>query len=106
MHLLSFVLSVTYGVGKAGLVGLGFYSPPPATIIICVQMVPGSLIWDNRWVTAQLGPGPLCLAMMGQPQLEKKQRPWGSGRWGGQGGWPCSGGRCEEQMITPPQKAI
>lgn len=37
------------------------HSPPSAAIISCVQMVTGSLIWDNQWVRAQLGPGPLCL---------------------------------------------
>lgn len=51
------------------------HSPPPAAIISCVQMARASLIWDNQVVGAQLGPGPLCQAVMGQPQLERPCRP-------------------------------
>lgn len=37
-------------------------------------MVTGSLLWDNQRVGAQLGSGPLCWAMKGQPQLERFSR--------------------------------
>lgn len=50
---------------------------PLLTIISCVQMA-SSLICVTG---AQLGPEPLCLAVMGQPQLQTW--PWGfeDGRW-------------------------
>lgn len=56
-------------------------------------MVTGSLIWDNRRVGAQLGPRPLCWAVVGQPQLERPCTQGPGALEDGRGwGWPCAGG--------------
>lgn len=81
--------------GQAGSEGAGFplHSPLPSAIISCVQMVTGSLIWDNQRVGAQLGPGPLCWAMKDQPQLERSHRTaLGLWKMGGAWGWLCAWG--------------
>lgn len=52
-------------------------------------MVTVSLIWANRRVGAQLGGGPLCWAVKGQPAPADKTAaqtgPWGFGNWEGRG---------------------
>ena len=69
-------------------------------------MVTGSLIRDNRRVGAQLGPGPLCCSVMGQPQLERSRRQGPGALEDGEGHRAGPVLEEMEEQMTALQKAI
>lgn len=80
--------------GRRQALKLGLY---PTALPFChyqhVQMVTGSLIWDNRRVGAQLGPRPLCWVFWASPSWrDHADRALGLWKMENSMGLPCTEG--------------